>query len=114
MRTQNNTTGAGNTTAAQTIKLPALFIDDHAERDCATPVIIKTVGKCYVMRVDDPAMPELLNDAAYYGDEAMSGPGGFDAYLAPIIHSARRLLAAYERQTGAVLDQHGRIRMVIA
>jgi hypothetical protein len=114
MKTQNTTTGAGNTTAAQTIKLPALFIDDHAERDCATPVIIKTVGKCYVMRVDDPAMPELLNDAAYYGDEAMSGPGGFDAYLAPIVHSARRLLAAYERQTGAVLDRHGRIRMVIA
>ena len=114
MKTQNTTTGAGNYTAAHTIKLPALFIDDHIERDCATPAIIKSVGKCYVMRVDDPAMPELLNDAAYYGDEAMSGFGGFDAYLAPIISSARRLLAAYERQTGAVLDQHGRIRMVIA
>jgi hypothetical protein len=106
--------GAENATAAHTIKLPALFIDDHAERDCATPAIIKTAGKCYVMRVDDPAMPELLNDAAYYGDEAMSGYGGFDAHLAPIVHSARRLLAAYERQTGAVLDRHGRVRMVIA
>lgn len=114
MNTHTDTTSAGNTTAAQTIKLPALFIDDHSERDCATPAIIKTVGKCYVMRVDDPAMPELLNDAAYYGDESMSGPGGFDAYLAPLIRSARRLLAAYERQTGAVLDRHGRVRTINA
>jgi hypothetical protein len=97
-------------TQTTTIKLPAMFIDDHRERDCATPTIIKTVGKCYVMRVDDPAMHELLNDAAYYGDESMSGPGGFDPYLAPLIRSARRLLAAYERQTGTVLDKNGRVR----
>jgi len=97
-------------TRTATIKLPAMFIDDHRERDCATPTIIKTVGKCYVMRVDDPAMHELLNDAAYYGDESMSGPGGFDPYLAPLIRSARRLLAAYERQTKTVLDKNGRVR----
>jgi hypothetical protein len=113
MKTQNTTTGAGNTTAAQTIKLPALFIDDHSERGCDTPEIIKTSGKCYVMRVDDPAMPELLNDAAYYGDESMSGRGGFDPCYASIINSARRLIAAYERQTGAVLDRHGRVRMIV-
>jgi hypothetical protein len=107
-----HTNGRGDS-AAQTIKLPATFIDDHSERGCATPEIIKTSGKCYVMRVDDPAMPELLNDAAYYGDESMSGQGGFDPCYASIINSARRLIAAYGRQTGAVLDRHGRVRMVV-
>jgi hypothetical protein len=105
------TKGRGDS-AAQTIKLPAMFIDDHSERGCDTPEIIKTSGKCYVMRVNDPAMPELLNDAAYYCDESM-GRGGFDPCYAPLINSARRLIAAYERQTGAVLDRHGRVRMVI-
>jgi hypothetical protein len=109
---RHTTTNGRGDSAAQTIKLPAMFIDDHSERGCDTPEIIKTSGKCYVMRVNDPAMPELLNDAAYYCDESM-GRGGFDPCYAPLINSARRLIAAYERQTGAVLDRHGRVRMVI-
>lgn len=107
--TMNDTTDNGRgDSAAQTVKLPAKFIDDHRERDCDTPAILKTVGKCYVMRVDDPAMPELLNDAAYYADESMSR-GGFDPCYSGLIQSARRLLAAYQKQTGRQLDRHGRI-----
>jgi hypothetical protein len=107
-----HTNGRGDS-AAQTVKLPALFIDDHIERDCATPAIIKTVGKCYVMRADDPAMPELLNDAAHYASETMCSAGGWDEYVMRFARSAQRLIAAYERQTGAVLDQFGRVRTVI-
>jgi hypothetical protein len=113
MKTQNTTTSAGNATAAQVIRLPRLFIDDHIERDCDTPAIIKENSRFYWMRADDRHMGELLSDAAHYASETMCGAGGWDDDVMRYARSAQRLIAAYERQTGTVIDEYGRVRMVI-
>jgi len=113
MTTQHTTTGAGNTTAAQVIRLPRLFIDDHIERDCDTPTIIKENSRFYWMRADDQHMSELLSDAAHYASDTMCGAGGWDDGVMRYARSAQRLIAAYERQTGAVIDEYGRVRLVV-
>jgi hypothetical protein len=50
--------------------IPPKFYDDHVERDLPAPAIIwnKGFGKQYVIAKDDPALPELINDAEYYAD----------------------------------------------
>lgn len=48
------------------IRIPRVFLDDHAERDLPTPVIQKTERYHYRIRADDPALPELVSDAAHY------------------------------------------------
>lgn len=50
------------------IRLPKLFFDDHWERELPTPVIIKETARHYFVSADDPAIPELLDDAEYYTD----------------------------------------------
>ena len=99
--------------AVQIVRLPRLFIDDHIERGCDTPEIIKQSTRFYWMRTDDPNMPELLNDAAHYASETMCGAGGWDDYVMRFAYSAQRLICAFERQTGAVLDNEGRVRLIV-
>jgi hypothetical protein len=108
-QTQN---GHGNF-AVQIVRLPRLFIDDHIERGCDTPEIIKQSARFYWMRAEDPAMPELLNDAAHYASETMCGAGGWDESVMRFAYSAQRLICSFERQTGAVLDNQGRVRLVV-
>mgnify|MGYP000591868186 CR=1 FL=1 len=50
------------------VTVPRRFFDDHAERDLDTPQIIEATKKGYTVRLDDPALPELLDDAEYYAD----------------------------------------------
>lgn len=48
------------------IKLPTRFFDDHRERDLETPKVVKSTKRHYFIADDDPAIPELLDDAEYY------------------------------------------------
>ena len=55
------------------VRIPRRFLDDHEERDLDTPEIVKSTKAHYWIRKDDPALPELVNDAEYYIDPL--GPG---------------------------------------
>jgi hypothetical protein len=74
--------------------IPTKFFDDHAERDLPTPSIIfgKPLAKQYVIAKDDPALPELINDAEFYADA--NGPD-----MAPpgLKQAAKALLKAVGR-----------------
>lgn len=50
------------------IKLPTAFFIDHQERDLDTPVMVKQTRTHVFVRADDPAIPELLDDARHYSD----------------------------------------------
>jgi hypothetical protein len=60
--------------AAELIKLPKVFFDDHDERSLPSPEVVKTTKPHYWVRRDDPALAELLSDAEHYCD-----PNGPDA-----------------------------------
>lgn len=51
------------------VRLPRKFVDDHFERALATPEYVKASATHCWVRPDDPAIPELLDDARYYADQ---------------------------------------------
>lgn len=55
------------------ISLPSRFFDDHDERELPTPRVIKRTTRLVQVRLDDPALPELLADALHYAHP--DGPG---------------------------------------
>ena len=67
------------------LTIPRRFFDDHAERDLETPQIIKATKAGYTIRLDDPALPELLDDAEYYAGSA----GDMDRHVFGICMSAK-------------------------
>ena len=69
------------------IKVPAHFLDDHADRDLPTPAILKRCGRYYMVAIDDPALGELLSDARYYAWDVDEAPRG-------LIMSARATVRA--------------------
>jgi hypothetical protein len=97
-------------TNSQVVRLPRLFVDDHIDRDCDTPEIVKSNSRFYWMRCDDPHMRELLSDAAHYASDTMCGAGGWDDSGMRYARSAKRLIAAYQQQTGMSVDEYGRVR----
>ena len=75
---------------AAVIKLPPKFWLDHAERDLPTPEDVGNAKSYVLVRADDPALPELLNDAEFYAD-----PFGPDAeWLGGLKASARATIRA--------------------
>ena len=76
-----------------TIRLPKQFFDDHWERELPTPAIIKQTRQHYYVAADDPALPELLDDADYY-----AGAYGPDA---PWLKSSARATVKAIRAGGA-------------
>jgi hypothetical protein len=56
------------------IRIPRRFYRDHMERDLPTPEIVRSTKQHIYIASDDPALPELLNDAEYYADPW--GPDG--------------------------------------
>ena len=57
----------------QTVRVPAAFFKDHEDRDCepyCEPV--KRTGRYVVLRLDDPGLRELLDDARHYADPSWS------------------------------------------
>ena len=53
---------------AKLIRIPKGFYQDHADRDLPTPEVVRCTSRHLYVRSDDPALPELLNDAEYYSD----------------------------------------------
>ena len=74
-----------------TVKIPAGFYRDHEDRDLPTPVAIRETRTHVVIACDDPALPELLDDARHYAGD------GTDAHWT-IVRSAKALVAAIERE----------------
>jgi hypothetical protein len=71
------------------IRIPTRFFNDHSERDLPTPQIIGHKSGGYLICSDDPALPELIDDAKYYAD--VNGP---DAAPAGLKGAAKALLKA--------------------
>ena len=100
MRTQNTTTGAGNTTAAHNedrlVRLPWGFVQDYEDRmepeqRCEA---IKWNSKSVWFSLDDPNLDDLLDNADYYADIDTCPDDG-----AQRVHAAaKRLLKAYHDQ----------------
>ena len=76
------------------IKLPKRFFRDHVERDLPTPQVISETAQHFIVDRDDPAMPELLDDAKHYATGGTDQSGNL--HLA-----AAATIAAWERQTRA-------------
>lgn len=52
------------------IRVPRRFIDDHEERDLATPDVVRTTQAHYWIDAADPALGELHSDAEFYNDRS--------------------------------------------
>lgn len=74
------------------IKLPKRFFNDHYDRDLPTPEIVSETARHYIVDRDDPAIPELLNDAEFY-----ASPDGPDQ-AGNLRLSAAAIVAALKRQ----------------
>lgn len=95
--------------APDLLRLPRSFFDDHEARDLPTPDVQRK-NKVHVwVRRDDPALPELINDAQHYASEASAG--AFDTG-APWGRWARTLLDAIARQEEAEAERRERIRVL--
>ena len=99
MKTQNTTTGAGNTTAAhdedRLVRLPWAFFQDHEDRELPTPEPVRWNKKSVWVSLDDPNLDDLIEDAEYYGDKN-TAPDGDGAQV--FHYAAKRLLKAYHNQ----------------
>ena len=51
------------------IKLPAYFYQDHLGRGLDTPVNHSPSWDKVIIDINDPAVGELIDDAAYYADQ---------------------------------------------
>lgn len=56
------------------IRIPDRFYRDHMDRDLPTPEVVRFTSRHIYISSDDPALPELLDDAEYYADPW--GPDG--------------------------------------
>jgi hypothetical protein len=84
------------TLTVKTIKIPPRFYNDHYERDLPTPDDVGNAKSYVLVRADDPALPELLNDAEYYAH-----PYGPDAdWIGGIRASAKATVRAIRNVTG--------------
>lgn len=74
------------------VKIPKTFYEDHKWRDLPTPEAVKETKRNVWVRPDDPALPELRNDAEYYADTQ-----GFDpSTQRTVCRSAKALLRALD------------------
>ena len=71
------------------IRIPERFYTDHLERDLDTPEDIGDNARYAVVRSDDPALAELLNDAEFYAH-----PFGPDAGPKGVTMSAKATVRA--------------------
>ena len=58
-----------NNTNTTTINVSRKFCEDHEERDCEMPVVVKTMKTLVTIEVDPdhPGWKDLKSDADYYG-----------------------------------------------
>lgn len=54
---------------ADLVAIPVCFINDREDRGLDTPLLIKRVrANVWLIRKDDPALPDVISDAKYYAD----------------------------------------------
>jgi predicted amidohydrolase YtcJ len=80
-----------------TVRVPKRFYQDHIERECPAPPIVRETKRHLFVNGESPHCAELLNDARYYTDMD-DGNWTDPVSMRPIINSAwatkRALLAA--------------------
>jgi hypothetical protein len=57
-----------------TINLPRAFFDDRIERELPMPQILRQTARHYVVKRDDPALADYLDDARYYARDVDAAP----------------------------------------
>lgn len=72
------------------VRVPWRFFTDHEERGLDTPEVVRKTTAGAWVRLDDPALPELLNDAEHYADST----GGPDMAPLGVVASARATVRA--------------------
>ena len=77
--------------------LPAMFWQDHAERDLDSGTLIRRSGRRVFVRCTPHELAEILSDAEFYADQ--NGPSDFDGAAA-----LRRSAAATVRSIRAILS----------
>lgn len=78
------------------VRLPRVFYEDHEARELPTPDPLKQTKRHVWVAVDDPDLPELLDDARHYSTEAFY----MEPQLHGLGHSARATVKAIEEATG--------------
>jgi hypothetical protein len=90
-----------------TVKVPAKFYDDHDERGCepfCEPV--RRSARFVWLRLDDPGIHELYDDATHYADED-GGPDAYEGSAAmrrSAVATVRAILDAERAQADAMTD----------
>lgn len=72
------------------LRLPGIFMGDHLDR-FGQGIIVLSRGRVWTVRLSRPALANLADDARYYAHDVDMAPAG-------IVASARRTVAAIERQ----------------
>ena len=83
----------------KTIRLSDRFINDHYDRGLATPEDIGNSQAYSVVRADDPALRELLNDAEHYA-VMTERRGRYDCMPRGIVASAAATVRAIRNVIG--------------
>lgn len=79
------------------VRIPRKFYDDHRCRVLPTPPAVRETKRHVWIDTDDPAVPELLNDAEYHASEARY----FDPPMPGLASSAlHTVLAIVEQKEG--------------
>ena len=82
----------------KTIRLPSRFLDDHYDRGLPTPKDIGNSQTYALVRSDDPAICELLDDAEHYavmtnrGGRSDCMPQGLVASAASTVRAIRNVI----------------------
>jgi hypothetical protein len=74
------------------LKIGVTFYDDHGDRELPTPEEVRRTRRTVTIRADDPALPELIDDALFYAH------GNVDSDYRWLVQAARTLLLSLERQ----------------
>jgi hypothetical protein len=84
---------------SNTIRIPARFIDDHHDRGLPTPSDSSDSHRYALIRCDDPALAELLNDAEHYAIMT-ERRGRYDCMPRGIVASAAATVRAIRNVIG--------------
>lgn len=76
-----------------TVRIPTIFADDHASRDCLTGIAIKRNARGVVFSCNREEFTDWLTDAEYYATLGNDHGGDPDDWLPrSLVPSARRAL----------------------
>ena len=91
------------------VRIPKCFVDDHVERECPTPVIVReTKNHYFIAAINCDGWRDLVSDAEFYTD-----PYGPDAEgLEGLKKSAKATLKVLREVTPVTLERTYKIEML--